>query len=318
MKKIMIVGGAGYVGSKLVPVLLERGYTITVVDLFWFGDNLPNGVYKHKMNSLELAEFGNDLKRYDQVIFLGGLSSDPMAEYSPSLNFVYNGAAPAHLAYISKRAGIKRFIYAGSCSVYGYSQDKLYNEESPVVSNYPYGISKLQGENAVLGLQDESFSTISLRQGTISGYSPRMRLDLIINTMFKTAMQDCKIKVNNPSIWRPIISIKDIVTAYIRAIECDESISGIFNVAFNNYTVGAIADLIKDSLGKKITLEIDNIEDFRNYKVNIEKAKNILGFEPQNNVSDIVDDLLDNYDKFKDFDNDNYYNIKVFKKILKI
>jgi nucleoside-diphosphate-sugar epimerase len=311
MKKILVVGGAGYVGSALIPALLERSYKVEVVDLFWFGDHLPK-VRKYKIDSLDLTK--EDLKTYDQVIFLAGLSSDPMAEFSPSLNFIHNGAAPAHLAYIAKQAGVKRFIYAGSCSVYGYAQDKLYDENSPVISNYPYGISKLQGEIAMLKLQDESFSTISLRQGTISGYSPRMRLDLIVNTMFKTAMQEGKIRVNNSSIWRPIISIKDIVTAYIRTIECDKSISGVFNISYNNYTVGAVADWVKKSLKKKVILEINDVKDYRNYKVNTEKAKNILGFEPSNNVSDMVEDLINNYDKFRDLDNDNYYNIKVFKK----
>jgi len=174
--RILVAGGAGYLGSVLIPKLLERGYSVDVVDLFWFGNHLPSetGILHKDIFHLEVA----DLAEYETVIFLAGLSNDPMAEYSPSKNFIFNAAAPAYLAYIAKKAGVRRFIYACSCSVYGYTVDELYDETRPAVSNYPYGISKLQGEQAALQLMDDSFSVISLRMGTISGYSPRMRLDL--------------------------------------------------------------------------------------------------------------------------------------------
>src|SRR5208282_660773 len=186
-----------------------------------------------------------DLEPYEQVIFLAGLSNDPMAEYSPNKNFIFNAAAPAYLAYVAKLAKVKRFIYASSCSVYGYTENELYDETRPASSMYPYGISKLQGEQAATQLIDDNFSVISLRKGTISGYSPRMRLDLIINTMFKSAMKERTITINNPSIWRPILSIDDAATAYIRAIEANQQISGIFNIASGNYTVGEVGDLVK-------------------------------------------------------------------------
>jgi nucleoside-diphosphate-sugar epimerase len=259
------------------------------------------------------------LKDYEQVIFLAGLSNDPMAEYSPGLNFIHNAAAPAYFGYIAKRAGIKRYIYASSCSVYGYTENELYDETSPAVSNYPYGISKLQGEQAVMQMRDPSFSVICLRQGTVSGYSPRMRLDLIVNTMFKSAMTDGKITVNNPAIWRPVLSIKDAVTAYIRAIEAHPTISGIFNVASGNYTVGEVADLvcasIKGHMGREIGLDIQHKKDYRNYKVSIEKARNILSFKPRFDIDGIVQDLIENYDHFRDMSKPGYYNIEVFKKL---
>ena len=146
--KILLAGGAGYIGSKLAPILVDRGYEVDVLDLFWFGDFLPETVKKIKKSIFEFTP--DEVKGYDQIIFLAGLSNDPMAEYSPSLNFIHNASAPAYLGYIAKRAGIKRFIYASSCSVYGYTENELYDESSPAVSNYPYGISKLQGEQAVL------------------------------------------------------------------------------------------------------------------------------------------------------------------------
>jgi nucleoside-diphosphate-sugar epimerase len=315
--KILIAGGAGYIGSVLVPKLLDRGYDVDVVDLLWFGNHLPEKVKIIQKDVFSLTEA--EVTGYDQVIFLAGLSNDPMAEFSPSMNFVYNASAPAYLGYIAKRAGVKRYIYAGSCSVYGYTVDELYDEHSPAVSNYPYGISKLQGEQASLQMADDSFSVICFRQGTVSGYSPRMRLDLIVNTMFKTALEKNEITINNPSIWRPILSIEDATSAYIRAVEAAPKISGIFNVASGNYTVGEVADFVKSSVeknfGKKILLNIKHIQDFRNYKVSVAKAMNILSFKPKHDVDTILDNLVANYDHFKDFQNPHFYNIQVFKSI---
>jgi len=315
--RLLIAGGAGYLGSVLIPRLLERGYKVDVVDLFWFGNHLPRqaGILNKDIFHLSVE----DLEPYDQVMFLAGLSNDPMAEYSPSKNFIFNAAAPAYLGYIAKNAKVKRYIYASSCSVYGYTENELYDENRPVSSSYPYGISKLQGEQAVIQLIDQDFSIISLRQGTISGYSPRMRLDLIINTMFKTAMQDRTITVNNPSIWRPILSIEDAATAYIRAIEANHKISGIFNIASGNYTVGEVADLVKSAIEERLTfrvnLNIKHVQDFRNYKVSFEKAANVLSFHPQGDVRSIVGNLLDNMEKFQDWDNPQYSNIQTFQKL---
>jgi len=315
--KIFIAGGAGYVGSALVPKLQERGYEVDVLDLLWFGNQLPKGTRIIEKDIFDLHE--DDLKEYDQVIFLAGLSNDPMAEFSPAKNFIFNASCPAYLAYIAKRAGVKKFIYAGSCSVYGYTVNELYDETAPAVSNYPYGISKLQGEQAVMQMAEEGFSVICFRKGTVSGYSPRMRLDLIVNTMLKTALQKGEIIINNPSIWRPILSIEDAVSGYIRAVESAEGITGIFNLSSGNYTVGEVGDLVKEAvekkLGKKIRLQIKNVKDFRNYKVSNAKAINMLSFKPKHDVQGILDNLIENLDKFSDFDNPMYYNIQVFKKI---
>ncbi|MCP4153789.1 MAG: SDR family oxidoreductase [bacterium] len=317
--KILVAGGAGYIGSVLIPKLLERGYKVDVIDLFWFGNHLPEEVGIINKDIFHLEE--SDVKGYDQVIFLGGLSNDPMAEFSPAENFISNGSAPPFLAYTAKKAGVKRFIYAGSCSVYGYTVNELYDETSPAVSAYPYGISKLQGENAVMQMQDENFSVIILRQGTVSGYSPRMRLDLVVNTMFRFALLQNSITVNNPAIWRPILSIQDAATAYIRSLEANQDISGVFNVASGNYTVGEIGDLVKSGVQKyldlDIKLNIKHIQDYRNYKVSIDKAKKVLSFHPKHDVESIIQDLVANRDKFKDLENPNYYNIQVFKKISK-
>jgi nucleoside-diphosphate-sugar epimerase len=317
MMKVLSAGGAGYVGSVLIPRLLDRGYKVDVVDLFWFGNHLPRQVGVLNKDIFHLSV--EDLETYDQVIFLAGLSNDPMAEFSPSKNFIFNAAAPAYLAYTAKNAKVKRYIYASSCSIYGYTEDELYDETRPVSSNYPYGISKLQGEQAALQLADENFSVIALRKGTVSGYSPRMRFDLIINAMFKSAVRDHLITVNNPSIWRPILSIEDAATAYIRAVEANYKLSGIFNIASGNYTVGEVADLVRvaveERLETRVNLHIKHVNDFRNYKVSTLKASNVLSFHPTGDVKSIVGTLVENMHRFQDWDNPLYSNIQSFKKL---
>ncbi len=315
--KILVAGGAGYIGSVLVPMLVEHGYEVDVIDLLWFGNNLPPNVNVVQKELFRCTR--EDLAPYEQVVFLAGLSNDPMAEYNPAKNFIDNAALPAYIAFLARSAGVRRFILASSCSVYGYTVDKLYDEEAPTISTYPYGISKLQGELAARQLASREFSVISLRQGTISGYSPRMRFDLIVNTMFKTAITQKKVVVNNPAIWRPIYDIRDAATAFVRAIQADYAVSGVFNVTSENYTVGQVADMVKGEvekrMGLKIAIELKNIQDFRNYKVAVRKARTYLGFNPIHSIADIIDDLCDHYEAYGDFEQDRYYNIKVFKNL---
>ena len=313
--RIMVIGGAGYIGSSLVPRLMARGYDVHVVDLLWFGNQLPEDAKVRTIDANTLTE--EDLKGFDQVIFLSGLSNDPMAEFSPSRNFHENGATPPYIAWLAKRAGVKRMIYGGTCSVYGYTVDELYDEERDATSGYPYGLSKLVGEYGIRQLEDDSFSTICFRQGTVCGYSPRMRFDLIVNTMFKTAVMDNLIRVNNPAIWRPILSVKDAVTAYVRAVEAPYLISGVFNIASGNFTVGEVADIVFDGVNKHLGLtpdiEILDVQDFRNYKVSTQKAADVLSIKTQFSIADIVRELSELRDEFGNFDRDEYYNIRTFK-----
>jgi nucleoside-diphosphate-sugar epimerase len=315
--KLLIAGGAGYIGSRLVPALSERGYDVDVVDMLWFGNHLGPDVRVRPQDLFTLTD--RDLAGVEQLIFLGGLSNDPMAEFSPSQNFVANGALPAYLAFVAKKAGVKRLIYASSCSVYGYTENQLYTEDDPVTCAYPYGISKLQGERAVMQLQDSGFSVIALRQGTVCGWSPRMRFDLIVNTMVKSALTTGTITVNNPSIWRPLLDIRDAVSAFTRAVQANYSLSGVFNVASGNFTVGQVADLVKEEIegltGTHVRLDIRNVQDFRNYKVSCRRAEVELGFQPRYLVRDTVDDLMLHRAEYGDFDREAYYNIRVFQRL---
>jgi nucleoside-diphosphate-sugar epimerase len=313
--RILVAGGAGYIGSRLVPSLVDHGYEVDVIDALWFGNHLPPQVRVVKRDLFACG--AAELEGYEQVIFLAGISNDPMAEYDPAENFIQNGALPAYLAFTAKKARVRRFVYASSCSIYGYTQDELYDENGPIACGYPYGISKLQGERAVLQMADDEFSVIALRQGTVCGWSPRMRFDLIVNTMYKTARSSGVITVNNASIWRPILDIRDAVGAFTRAVQAGYSVSGVFNVASGNHTVGQVADLVKQGIEEKtsqrVRMEILSVKDFRNYKVDCGRARVELGFEPQYSIRDTVADVHAHADDYGDFNRDEFYNIRVFK-----
>lgn len=315
--RILIAGGAGYIGSVLVPMLLSRGHQVDVVDLLWFGNYLPAPVRPTPQDLFDCRE--SHLQGYDQLIFLAGLSNDPMAEFDPAMNFVHNAALPSYLAYVAKRAGVRRFIYASTCSIYGYTVNELYDEDAPATCAYPYGISKLQGERGVMQLQDDDFSVISLRQGTVCGYSPRMRFDLIVNTMYKTAIRLGKITVNNPAIWRPILDVRDTAAAFVAAVEADPALSGPFNLAYDNFTVGQVAELVKNEVetltGEAVELEILAKQDFRNYKVSCDRARQELAFSPQYGIQAMIDSLHQQGAEFGDFEADEYYNIRVFRRL---
>ena len=319
MKKVLIVGGGGYVGTRLVMELKDRDYDVTVVDLFWFGNYLPKGVRVIKENAMHLDI--EDVRGFDSVIFLAGLSNDPMADFSPNRNFIENTSVPAYLAYISKKAGVKRFIYAGSCSVYGFTDNIPLDEDSFINPQYPYGISKLLGEKGVMTLTDDDFRPISLRQGTIGGWSPRMRFDLVVNTMTRFALETKQITVHNPKLWRPLIDIRDIVSAYVNSIESDLEVTGVYNISYKNYTIGDLAKEIHSTLtdrGYVVDVLIQNKEDVRNYKVDNSRAKKDLNFNPKYSPTDSINDIFDNMNLDKcDFSNKNFYNIQTFKDVVR-
>jgi nucleoside-diphosphate-sugar epimerase len=317
MKNILVTGGAGYVGTKLCNSLIET-HNVTVVDYFWFGDYLDIKVKKLKRSIQSLTV--DDLASYDVVIFLGGLSNDPMAHFRPDLNFIENSSIPTYLAYIAKQAGVKRFICASSCSVYGFTGNRSLTENYKVKPSYAYGISKLQCELGIMTLQDDTFRPIIFRKGTIGGYSPRMRYDLVVNTMVMSALTKNKIIINSANLWRPLIDIRDVIQGYILAIEADLDISGVYNLAQDNYTIGNLGEIIQLELiqkGFEVDLEILYIEDIRNYKVDISKIQKDLKFSPKYTPKDTVNEIMNQINiKNYDFTKTEYYNINTFKKLI--
>ena len=318
-KKVFIAGGGGYVGTRLANELCKDGYEVVVLDYFWFGDYLNPQITKQVAGIFDLTVDSLKDKEYDAVVFVAGLSNDPMANYDPSGNFIENGAAPAYLAYLAKESNIPRFVYASSCSVYGFTDGNALDETSSPKPHYPYGIAKLQAEHAIMMLEDENFKPIALRKGTVGGWSPRMRYDLVVNAMTKSALTNGKIIVNNPNLWRPLVDIRDVVQSYILSIEADPAISGIFNISIENYTVGRIALEIQSelkNLGHDTDIEIKNIQDVRNYKADNQKVKNVLDFNPKYTIGDSVREILENIDLSNyDFNDKKYYNIRTYKGI---
>lgn len=296
--KIMVAGGCGYVGSMVVPALMDRGHDVHVVDLGWFGLKSKAVVTKTDLFQMRKVEA-------DQVIFLGGLSNDPMAENDPASNFRYNAALPAYLAYISKQSGVKRFIYASSCSIYGYLESCLSAEDHAPNCHFPYGISKYLGERGSMQVQGDGFSVIALRKGTIGGHSPRMRFDLIVNTMTRSALTKGVVSVDSPSLWRPLLDVRSAVDAYLRSVEAEPGLSGVFNIADDNYTVGCVADIVADTVYKLTGSRVSVVQTeagpesqgrtkaaMRNYKVDCGRAKNTLGWRPKYTVEDTVAEIV--------------------------
>ena len=318
--KVFIAGGGGYIGTRLSNQLCESGHEVTVLDRFWFGNYLDHRVKQICSGVLRIKD--NALVGYDAVVFLAGLSNDPMADFDPAGNFVENGAAPAYLAYVAKKCGVPRYVYASSCSVYGFTDIEEMDEDSQPSPQYPYGIAKLQAEKAIMMLEDENFRPISIRKGTVGGWSPRMRYDLVVNTMTKYALIEGRITVNNPNLWRPLVDIRDVVHAYTLALETDLNTTGIFNICYENYTIKRIATEIKNKLlhfGFATDILINNVTDARNYKATNQKAKDALGFNPKYTIADSVSDIMENINLSNyDFFDDSYYNIKTYKKFFEM
>lgn len=313
--KILIIGGAGFIGTALIDELLKFKYEIDVIDLCWFGNNLPKGCRLIKKDAINIVK--SDLVGYDQVIFLAGLSNDPMAELSGPHNFIQNTAIPTHIAVLCKEAGVRRYIFASSASVYGFTNNEVYNEESKPLTVFPYGMSKLQTERGIFQLQDKTFSVIATRKGTVCGYSPRMRFDLVVNTMFKAAILNKKITVNNPALLRPILSVRDAVRAYVFIIRSPLNVSGIYNLLSENVNLKELGETVQSIVSKEldldVQLEIFNKPDLRSYQISGERAEMTFGYTPTFFVKDIVYELVAHRDEFGDFSDKSYYNIEVFK-----
>lgn len=317
MKKILVAGGAGYVGSRFCNELADD-YDITVVDLFWFGDHLSENITRIKKDLAEIRV--EDLIGFDAMIFLGGLSNDPMAQFRPDLNFNGNCSIPTYLAYICKQAGIQRFICASSCSVYGFTDNQTLTETDFVKPAYAYGISKLQCENGLMILEDDNFKPIMFRKGTVGGFSPRMRYDLVVNTMIMSGLSKGKITVNSANLWRPLIDIRDVIQGYRLALESDLSISGVFNLSGFNYTIGELGNIVASELtgrGYQVELEILHNPDIRNYKVSTEKIQSILGYQPRYTPIDTIKEIFERIDFSNyDFCTPEFYNIEIFKEVI--
>lgn len=319
--KLLITGGAGYIGSRLVPFLADRGFQITVIDKFDVGCNLeshPNVEIKN------IDIFDTDEGHYrghDAVIHLAGLSNDPMANFNPSDNFSQNLAATALPAYLARKAGVPKFFFAGSCSVYGMAQRGILDEAAHPESDFPYAVSKIQAERALNYLARNDFQVVILRQATVFGWAPRMRTDLVVNTMTKNSIIDGTIFVNDPTLCRPLIHVDDLCEVYYRLLTCQHELPQVLNVASDNYTIQEIAEHVYSVLSQHLPdLKIvnRNLPDPRSYRVDVSLLKSLIGDWPVTSIEQAVEDLIGNM-PITDSDAWNdpmWQNVEIYKKRL--
>ncbi|MFH1415459.1 MAG: SDR family oxidoreductase [Elusimicrobiota bacterium] len=319
---ILVTGGAGYIGSVLVRRLLDRGYRVKVYDTFFFGEEPLEEVRENILIERgDIRDFNEKvLENIDAVIHLAALSNDPTAEYNPGTNMEINAEGTRSLARLCKKCGIKKFIYASSCSVYYTEEvcDDLKDENSPVSPAAPYSLSKLKGEEALLELADADFAPVLLRQGTVYGMSPRMRYDLVVNTMVKDIFTTGTIKVfARGEMWRPIISVNNIVDFYIYCLETDTDIGGeIINLVHKNYRIidlaGQVKEVLKDIKDIRIDVQEFIPSKFRSYRVSNKKSRDLLGFTAEETPEDTAMEIYKSLEKngLSEVNNPVYYNIQ--------
>ena len=302
MKKIFVIGGAGYVGSKLVSTLLQKDYFVTVFDLMIYGNNLPKKnknlkIIKGDVRNIEKLKLF--LKNHDVVIHLACISNDPSFELNPKLGQEINFDCFEPLILAAKDAGIKHFIYASSSSVYGVKDIPNVTEESSLEPLTDYSKFKAKCEEILLSKTNANFIGSIIRPATVCGYSPRQRLDLVVNILTNFAYHKNKIKIFGGSQLRPNIHIDDMVDSYICLIEADTNkISNqIFNVGFENHSVEKLAKMVKDNINKNVDIEYVKSNDNRSYHINSDKISKKLGFTPKKNINEAIKDLIKAFEK---------------------
>jgi len=287
---VLITGGAGFIGTVLTPMLINRDISVRVVDCGLFGTEFVDD--RAELVDGDVLQFDPAwLDGVDAVIHLSGLSNDPMAEFTPELNYMLNAASTAIVAHHAKARGIGRFIFASTCSVYGFNDAADVDEDHDVNPSFPYAVSKVMAERALRCLTDERFRPIILRKGTVVGWSPKMRFDLVTNAMVRSALLEKRISVHNPSLWRPLLDVTDAARAYIRALDADPSLTGTFNIAEDNYTIGRLADEVRSTLQEfdvDVPLDIHHRVDLRSYRVSTRRAADVLDFRASLNMRDTV------------------------------
>tara|TARA_X000000950_G_C13834980_1_gene627778 strand:- start:412 stop:1389 length:978 start_codon:yes stop_codon:yes gene_type:complete len=317
MKKIFIPGGAGYVGTELTEILIENGYEVTVYDLFIYGDNIKDNkkLNKIKGDIRNLKKLSHAVRNHDSVIHLSCISNDPSYELNPKLGKSINFDCFEPFVKICKEAKVKRFIYASSSSVYGIKKDKNVYEDMKLEPLTDYSKYKVLCEKVLNKYSNDDFITVNARPSTVCGFGKRQRLDLVVNILTNLAFHKKKIKIFGGKQLRPNIHIKDMCRSYLCLLQADSNlINGqAFNIGFENHSVAELANIVRENIDKKITLERVSTDDNRSYHVSSEKIKNILNFKTEFTISDAVNELKIAFKKnyFKDpLNNEDFFNIK--------
>ncbi len=289
-KKVLVAGGAGYIGSVLSEMLLDLGYRVTILDRFFFGKKLLEPILDKKGLTLLKEDTryarAEQLKGHDAVIDLSGISNDPACDLKPDITEDINLRGTLNLAKEAKKAGIERFIFSSSCSIYGQGSELALTEDSPKFPVSLYAQMKIKAEEELSKLADENFCVTFLRNATAYGLSYRMRFDLVINIMTLYAYTKRKVFVlGGGKQWRPVVHVKDISRAFLAALNApaEKIQKEAFNVGSNeqNYQVIHIAHMVRDVLPYTEIEVVPDDPDKRSYNVNFDKIKRVLDFEAQ-------------------------------------
>ena len=308
---ILVTGGAGYKGSVLVPKLLAAGFRVTALDTQWFGCELyeqPNLILVKK--DVRAIEQG-DLKGVDAIVHLASVANDPCGDLNPKLTWEISALATMQLAENAKRAGIQHFIYASSGSVYGVKDDLQVTEDLSLEPISEYNKTKMVAERVLLSYRD-SMTIQIIRPATVSGMSPRMRLDVAVNMLTMQALKNGEITVFGGEQFRPNIHIDDITDLYLFLLK-NPDIKGVYNAGFENLTINEIAGYIAGRTGANIVLMASN--DPRSYRINSDKLL-ATGFMPKKKIEDAVSEMIVAYQSGVLKDIDRWYNLKWMQKHL--
>jgi nucleoside-diphosphate-sugar epimerase len=325
-KRVLVTGGGGYVGAVLVPKLLAAGYGVNVLDLFLYGQEVLDAVRGDpklrliKGDLRHLATVEGALADCDAVIHLACISNDPSFELDPELGKSINLDAFRPLVRAAKAAQVRRFVYASSSSVYGIKEGVSVTEDLPLEPLTDYSKFKAVCERILEEERAPGFVTLTLRPATVCGYSPRQRLDLVVNILTNHAVNNRRIKVFGGGQLRPNLHIEDMTDLYVRCLAApDEQIDGrIWNAGYENHSVRQLAETVRDVVGGPIALDVVPTDDNRSYHVSSERIRREFGFVPQRTVAQAVSDLNEG---FKDgrlpnpMDSARYYNIRVMQEV---
>ena len=324
--QVLVTGGAGYVGGVLVPKLLEHGYRVRVLDLYLYGTEVLNGVKGHpgleqiRGDIRDRAVVERAMRGTDAVIHLACISNDPSFELDPDLGRSINYDAFLPLVDAARDAGVRRFIYASSSSVYGIKNEPNVTEELPLQPLTDYSKYKAMCEDVLLARRAPGFETVIFRPATVCGYSPRLRLDLTVNILTNHAVHNRAIKVFGGQQMRPNIHIEDMTDLYVQALAWPAAkVDGaIYNAGYENHRVLEIADTVRGVVGADVRIVTTPTDDNRSYHISSEKIKRTLGFEPRHTIADAARDLVRAMGEGKvpeAMSAERYYNIKLMQRV---